>query len=85
MSASGGGAEGSGEEGPSGEPFDTAGGYALHDERVRPVEAADGCVCSVIGPPLWTVRRLLRVAGGVETLPPAFFHRCAGCPLAEAR
>ena len=69
----------------SGEPFDKAGGYALQDERFRAVEAADGCVCSVIGLPLWTVRRLLRVAGGVETRPPSFFRRCAGCPLAEAR
>jgi septum formation protein len=66
----------------SGAPFDKAGGYAIQDAALHPVAHTDGCECGVIGLPLWTVRRLLRVAAGVETSPPSF-PRCAACPERE--
>jgi len=65
-----------------GEPFDKAGGYAIQDLEFRP-GVVDGCECSVIGLPLWTTRRLLRAAGGLELTTPVL-ERCARCPLAEA-
>ncbi len=61
-------------------PLDKAGAYAIQDAVFAPVEATVGCVCSVVGLPLWTVRRLLGAAGveaGAPLLP-----RCAGCPEA---
>ena len=65
-----------------GEPFDKAGAYAIQDEAFHPVAATEGCVCSVIGLPLWTTRRLLRVVGGLETAAPGL-ERCGACPLRE--
>lgn len=65
-----------------GEPFDKAGGYAIQDEDFRPARTED-CECSVIGLPLWTVRRLLRAAGGLPVAAPGL-ERCQRCPLAEA-
>ena len=65
-----------------GEPFDKAGGYAIQDAEFRP-GLVDGCECSVIGLPLWTARRLLRIAASVELRAPAL-ERCGRCPLAEA-
>ena len=64
----------------SGSPLDKAGAYAIQDEQFHPVETADGCICSVIGLPLWTTRRLLRAAAGIETAEPGY-ERCAACPL----
>lgn len=64
----------------TGSPFDKAGGYAIQDEAFHPVERCDGCECGVIGLPLWTLRRLLRVAAGVHAEAPAL-ARCARCPL----
>lgn len=61
-------------------PLDKAGAYAIQDAVFAPVEATTGCVCSVVGLPLWTVRRLLGEVGveaGAPSLP-----RCAGCPEA---
>ncbi len=66
-----------------GEPFDKAGGYAIQDPELAPAARADGCVCSVIGLPLWSVRRLLAAVGGIEARPPAL-DRCAACPLRDA-
>ena len=63
-----------------GEPFDKAGGYAVQDAEFAPAESVDGCLCAVIGLPLWTVRGLLARVAGIETVPPAF-QRCAACPL----
>lgn len=66
-----------------GDPFDKAGGYAIQDERLRPVESYDGCYCNVVGLPLWTTIALLRKAGvnvadgRTEHLLP----QCAACPL----
>ena len=66
----------------SGSPFDKAGGYAIQDEGLRPVARTEGCECGVIGLPLWTTRRLLRVAAGVAAAEPSY-ARCATCPLRD--
>ena len=63
-----------------GEPFDKAGGYAVQDAEFAPAASVDGCLCAVIGLPLWTVRGLLARVAGIETAPPAL-ERCATCPL----
>jgi MAF protein len=68
----------------SGAPFDKAGGYAIQDPQFAPVERCDGCECSVIGLPLWTVGRLLRTAAGIDVDEPAY-DRCAACPLLRER
>ena len=62
------------------EPFDKAGGYAVQDAEFAPAASVDGCLCAVIGLPLWTVRGLLARVAGIETAPPAL-ERCATCPL----
>lgn len=64
----------------SGAPLDKAGAYAIQDAEFAPVERFDGCECSVIGLPLWTVRRLLRSAGCADLTPPTL-DRCGVCPL----
>ena len=66
----------------AGTPFDKAGGYAIQDPLLRPVEQFDGCYCNVMGLPLWTVRDLLlHLRPGIRTHPPdSVFDRCAGCP-----
>jgi MAF protein len=46
-----------------GEPFDKAGGYAIQDPDLAPVESYDGCYCNVMGLPLWTAIRMLAEAG----------------------
>ena len=63
----------------NGEAADKAGSYASQDPTFAPVSHLEGCTCSVIGLPLWTVRRLLRLAG-IETAQPSI-ERCAACPL----
>ena len=65
-----------------GEPFDKAGGYAVQDAEFAPAASVDGCLCAVIGLPLWTLRGLLAHVAGIETAPPAL-ERCAACPLRE--
>ena len=62
----------------TGSPFDKAGGYASQDPVFAPTARIDGCACSVIGLPLWTLRRLLHDAG-IEAGAPAL-DRCADCP-----
>ena len=63
-----------------GEPFDKAGGYAVQDAEFAPAASVDGCLCAVIGLPLWTVRGLLASVAGIAAAPPAL-ERCAACPL----
>jgi septum formation protein len=63
----------------SGDPFDKSGAYAVQHPTFAPAARVDGCLCSVIGLPLWTLRALLRDMAGVETQEPAF-ERCAACP-----
>lgn len=65
-----------------GEPFDKAGGYAVQDAEFAPAAAVEGCRCSVIGLPLWTLRRLLREVAGVEADTPGL-PDCLGCPDRE--
>jgi len=71
-----------------GEPFDKAGGYAIQDEALTPAATIEGCLCAVIGLPLWTLRGLLRRAGievqraGLEVHAPGL-ESCATCPLRE--
>lgn len=70
----------------AGTPFDKAGGYAIQDASLHPVERFDGCYCNVMGLPLWTVRgRLSCLCPGLETSPPdATYARCARCPLRDS-
>ncbi len=72
-------ARGAGADGP----YDKAGAYAIQDEVFAPVAATSGCVCAVIGLPLWTVRGLLEGAGLAASAPP--LARCVGCPEAVGR
>ena len=65
-----------------GEPFDKAGGYAVQDAEFAPAASVDGCLCAVIGLPLWTVRDLLASVAHIEVAPPVL-ERCAACPLRE--
>ena len=65
-----------------GEPFDKAGGYAIQDPELAPAGSIDGCMCAVIGLPLWTLRTLLRDAAALEAQPPSL-DRCAACPLRD--
>ncbi len=55
----------------SGEAADKAGSYASQDPTFAPVSHLEGCTCSVIGLPLWTARRLLRLAGIGTASPPS--------------
>ncbi len=64
----------------SGRPLDKAGAYAIQDEDVPTVERLDGCYCSVMGLPLWTLRGLLRDAGVDSHDPGRSISRCACCP-----
>ena len=59
-------------------PYDKAGAYAIQDETFHPVAEAVGCVCSVIGLPLWRTHSLLRSAH-IEAATPTL-ERCANCP-----
>jgi predicted house-cleaning NTP pyrophosphatase (Maf/HAM1 superfamily) len=62
-----------------GVPFDKAGGYGIQDPVLDPVQACDGCFCSVMGLPLWTVAALLRHAA-IEVDTRAMPKRCRSCP-----
>ncbi|MGE0228571.1 MAG: nucleoside triphosphate pyrophosphatase [Dehalococcoidia bacterium] len=64
----------------TGSPLDKSGAYAIQDAVFAPVVSYEGCMCSVIGLPLFTTRRLLRDAARVEAQPPAY-DRCRDCPL----
>ncbi|MCY4639668.1 MAG: Maf family protein [Chloroflexi bacterium] len=65
-----------------GEPFDKAGGYAIQDREFAPAAETEGCLCSVIGLPLWSARRLLAAIGGIASEPPAL-ESCFSCPLRD--
>ncbi len=66
--------------GPYDGPLDKAGAYAIQDATFAPAAEARGCVCSVIGLPLWTAHGSLR-ACGLDPQPPPL-ERCRVCPLA---
>ncbi|HEU0074495.1 MAG TPA: Maf family protein [Dehalococcoidia bacterium] len=67
-----------------GEPFDKAGGYAIQDPDLAPVESYQGCYCNVMGLPLWTSSGMLHSAGvtpsRVGDMPPG----CDACPLSAS-
>lgn len=66
----------------AGTPFDKAGGYAIQDPLLHPVERCDGCYCNVMGLPLWTVYGFLEALPETAPRPPnAAYARCATCPL----
>lgn len=66
-----------------GDPFDKAGGYAIQDERLRPVESYQGCYCNVVGLPLWTAAGLPRRVGLDITVDASgWLPQCAACVVA---
>ncbi len=67
-----------------GEPFDKAGGYAIQDPDLRPVESWRGCYCNVVGLSIWLTWRLLRRAGWALDIPGQLPAPCQVCPLAVA-
>lgn len=67
-----------------GDPFDKAGGYAIQDPLLRPVERYEGCYCNVVGLSLWAAIDVLRKAGiRIEASDVDFLPQCAACPLAR--
>jgi septum formation protein len=66
----------------TGRPFDKSGAYAIQDETFAPVARYDGCMCSVIGLPLWATRLLLHEAAAIEASPPSY-DRCQQCPFRQ--
>jgi septum formation protein len=63
----------------SGDPLDKSGAYAVQHPTFAPAAQVDGCLCSVVGLPLWTTRALLASVAGMETGEPSF-GRCRFCP-----
>lgn len=68
----------------SGDPLDKSGAYAIQHPTFAPAASIEGCLCSVIGLPLWALRRLLHTVAHIEASPPAF-ERCAACPCRAQR
>lgn len=64
----------------TGAPLDKSGAYAIQDAVFAPVASFEGCVCSVIGLPLYTTRALLREVAGLDAGAPTP-ERCRVCPL----
>ncbi|MFN8584869.1 MAG: Maf family protein [Dehalococcoidia bacterium] len=64
----------------TGSPLDKSGAYAIQDPVFAPVSGFEGCMCSVIGLPLFTARRLLRQVAGIEADAPSY-DRCGVCPF----
>ena len=63
-------------------PFDKAGGYAIQDPDLAPVESYEGCYCNVMGLPLWPTIEILRKAGvEVGVRADQLLPQCASCPL----
>jgi septum formation protein len=64
----------------SGRPLDKAGSYAIQDADVPTVQHIDGCSCSVVGLPLWRLKRMLEARGVQCREPSKTLARCADCP-----
>jgi septum formation protein len=64
-----------------GEPFDKAGGYAIQDTVLRPVEAVEGCYLNVVGMPLCAVAAGLHALGVQLTAADERVPPCAYCRL----
>ncbi len=63
----------------SGDPLDKSGSYAVQHPTFAPAAKVEGCLCSVVGLPLWATRGLLASVAGIETDEPSF-GRCRFCP-----
>lgn len=67
-----------------GDPYDKAGGYAIQDPELRPIERYEGCYCNVVGMSLWATIDVLRKAGiRIDARDVDFLPQCAACPLAR--
>ncbi|MGH2626375.1 MAG: Maf family protein [Anaerolineales bacterium] len=64
----------------TGVPFGKAGAYAIQHDAFPVVERLDGCYCSVMGLPLWSLKALIEAAGVACASPSSSFARCATCP-----
>jgi septum formation protein len=64
----------------SGRPMDKAGSYAIQDADVPTVERISGCYCSVMGLPLWRLKRMLERSGVVCRAPDETLAQCVTCP-----
>ena len=64
-----------------GDPFDKAGGYAIQDSVLAPVESFEGCYCNVVGLSLLATIELLQKAGVEMSAVPDLLPQCAKCPL----
>lgn len=68
----------------SGRPLDKAGAYAIQDEDVPTVARFEGCYCSVMGLPLyWLKRRLERLDVACHD-PSSTRIVCRSCPMAAS-
>ena len=64
-----------------GEPFDKAGGYAIQDDVLSPIEAYRGCYCNVVGMSLLETLSILR-KGGIKLESARLLPQCDACPFA---
>jgi len=62
-----------------GEPFDKAGGYAIQDPDLAPVESYQGCYCNVMGLPLWVALVMLAEAGITSSRQGSMPDACEAC------
>lgn len=66
----------------SGDPMDKSGAYAIQHGTFLPAARAEGCICSVVGLPLWVTRGLLASVAGIEVGVPNY-ARCRMCPTRD--
>lgn len=66
----------------SGDPMDKSGAYAIQHPTFLPAARAEGCICSVVGLPLWVTRGLLASVAGIDAGVPNF-TRCRFCPTRD--
>lgn len=69
------------------EPYDKAGGYAVQDDRFKPVLKTEGCYLNIVGLPLCLVVLLLRRLDAAVELRDLsgipYYGRCTDCNLAN--
>ena len=69
------------------DPYDKAGGYAVQDDRFKPVLRTEGCYLNIVGLPLCLVSTLLRRHDAAVELRDLsripYYDRCADCKLAN--
>ena len=69
------------------EPYDKAGGYAVQDDRFRPVLRTEGCYLNIVGLPLCLVLTMLRRLNAdvelrdLSSIP--YYGRCTDCKLCD--